>query len=534
MAVKNKILKNTYSNNNKKWTSCLSADYEWIIDSVNRTWTLNGRMKYYCAYRSGPWGDSRGTYFYSGPNTNNDNSSVPLPKNTNGTYYLKPKKGNSSYKILATGTFDDQGTAPSVTVKWKWGVYSNWGGMKAPSGEFTLNDGGSIGPKTYVVNYSLNGGSGTFNNQTKTYGVDLTLYTTIPSRTGYTFTGWSGSDGNSYAAGATFTGNYALTLTAQWSINSYYLDLNGWLSSNGGTSYASSGNITNYGTVQVFINEVPLSGRRSDYYTDHPYGTTYTFGNIQADTGHRYEGVYSGSVSGTIGASSVSVYLKFRTNKYYIFYDLKGGTGTINSQTKIYGTDLILTSSTPSKSGYDFLGWDTSSAGTTVVYAPGATLSTELTNSDYADQGYTDPKLYAVWRVTKPSNVRFTSSAATSPFNISLSWTCDGLAITGYVIHYKPIGGTERTINCGTSTSLNLAVNEETTYEIWVTATNAGGSTNSAHIQLTTPADQAKIRIYNGSSWLQGKTYIYNGSTWVKAKKVYIYDGSVWKINSNN
>ena len=81
---------------------------------------------------------------------------------------------------------------------------------------------------------------------------------------------------------------------------------------------------------------------------------------------------------------------------------------------------------------------------------------------------------------------------------------------------------------------MNLAVNEETTYEIWVTATNAGGSTDSSHIQVTTPADQAKIRIYDGSTWKQGKTYVYNGSSWVKAKKVYVYDGSQWKINSNN
>lgn len=530
MAVKNKILRNTYSNNNKKWTSCLSADYEWIIDSVNRTWTLNGRMKYYCAVKSGEWGDSRGTYFYSGPNTNNDNSSVPLPSNTNGTYYLKPKKGNSSYKILATGTFDDQGTAPSVTVKWKWGVYSTWGNMKAPSGEFTLNDGGSIGPRTYVVNYSLNGGSGTFNNQTKTYGVDLVLYTTIPSRTGYTFTGWSGSDGNSYAAGATFTGNYALTLTAQWSINNYYLDLNGWLSSDGGTTYASSGNITNYGTFNVTVNGQSKGTNISDYYAQHPYGSTYSFTNINEITGHKYEGIYSGSASGTIGAGNVSVYLKFRTNKYYIAYNLKGASGSINNQTKIYGTNLILTSTIPTRSGYDFLGWDTNSAGTTVVYASGATLSSDLSTTDGATV-----TLYAVWQVTAPSNVRFTTTDVTGPFNINLAWACTGLNITNYTVYYKKSNASTYTsVNCGTSTTLSLAVEEETTYNIYVKATNAGGNASSSIVNLTTPADQAKIRIYTGSNWLQGKTYIYTGSTWIKAKKVYIYDGNQWKINSNN
>ena len=41
--------------------------------------------------------------------------------------------------------------------------------------------------KTYTVSYNANGGSGAPGNQTKTHNVTLTLSSTKPTRTGYTF-----------------------------------------------------------------------------------------------------------------------------------------------------------------------------------------------------------------------------------------------------------------------------------------------------------------------------------------------------------
>ena len=40
---------------------------------------------------------------------------------------------------------------------------------------------------TYTVNYNANGGTGAPGNQTKTYGQNLTLSSTVPTRTNYTF-----------------------------------------------------------------------------------------------------------------------------------------------------------------------------------------------------------------------------------------------------------------------------------------------------------------------------------------------------------
>lgn len=73
---------------------------------------------------------------------------------------------------------------------------------------------------TYTVKYDANGGSGAPSNQTKTYGKDLTLSSTIPKRTNYTFKGWATSKSGSvkYAAGAKYTTNAAATLYAVWEL----------------------------------------------------------------------------------------------------------------------------------------------------------------------------------------------------------------------------------------------------------------------------------------------------------------------------
>lgn len=60
---------------------------------------------------------------------------------------------------------------------------------------------------TYTVSYNANGGTGAPGNQTKTYGVNLTLSSTKPTRTNYTFKGWGTSAASTtvaYASGASY------------------------------------------------------------------------------------------------------------------------------------------------------------------------------------------------------------------------------------------------------------------------------------------------------------------------------------------
>ena len=71
---------------------------------------------------------------------------------------------------------------------------------------------------------------------------------------------------------------------------------------------------------------------------------------------------------------------------YTISYNANGGTGEPEAQTKTHGVTLTLSDKTPTKEGYNFLGWATSSTATSAVYSPG---------DDYINN--TDAILYAVW-----------------------------------------------------------------------------------------------------------------------------------------
>ena len=139
---------------------------------------------------------------------------------------------------------------------------------------------------------------------------------TKPTRTNYTFNGYyTGTNGSgvkyidengrltSSASTTNFKGNG--TLYAYWTLNYYYLDLNGFI--NGSVTY----NITGSGTADIYINGSLVANDVSDYYTQWPGGTRYEIKDIRAAAGVAYNGVYSGSLSGTINGANASTHLKF-------------------------------------------------------------------------------------------------------------------------------------------------------------------------------------------------------------------------------
>ena len=87
---------------------------------------------------------------------------------------------------------------------------------------------------SYKIQYNANGGTGEPSVQTKWYGTALTLSSTKPTRTGYSFSKWntaSGGTGTNYNSGASYTANAAATLYAQWTPNTYTVTYN----ANGGS-----------------------------------------------------------------------------------------------------------------------------------------------------------------------------------------------------------------------------------------------------------------------------------------------------------
>lgn len=96
-------------------------------------------------------------------------------------------------------------------------------------------------------------------------------------------------------------------------------------------------------------------------------------------------------------------------DSWSISYNANGGSGAPASQTKYYGVNLTLSSSIPTRSGYEFLGWATSSTGA-VAYTAGGTYS--------ANSGAT---LYAVWKAL--SSVLPSTTSATIGMTKTITWT---------------------------------------------------------------------------------------------------------------
>ena len=89
-------------------------------------------------------------------------------------------------------------------------------------------------------------------------------------------------------------------------------------------------------------------------------------------------------------------------------------------------------------------------------------------------------------------------------------------------------------VNMGTSTTASVSgLLEETTYLFFMSATNVAGTSYSSTVEVTTPADQAKVRRKNNGTWEKGKLWYKKNGEWVKAKKVYMKINGQWVIGYN-
>ena len=229
--------------------------------------------------------------------------SLPAPTRTGYTFtgwYTAPSGGA---RVLGT---DIVTTAANHTL------YAQWTPNKY---KITLNNQSATSAGTTAVWYYYNttkviNGATVYYYQDEAATIPLTNGHTIakPSRTGYTFggyyTGQNGTGTQYVNADGIFVNNVYMTtgnrtLYAYWKINNYYLDLNLGLD---GASYTGSRikvNLTVGGSNKGYI---------SDYWTTHPYGTSWSINGLQID------GVnLSYTASGTVGASTTYIPINFYT-----------------------------------------------------------------------------------------------------------------------------------------------------------------------------------------------------------------------------
>ena len=230
--------------------------------------------------------------------------------------------------------------------------------------------------KTWSIIYNANGGYNTPEKQTANIGQSITITYSKPTRSGYTFLGWSTWSGATepeamFTPGYSYTSDSDTTLYAVWSQNqttqySLSFDLQG------GTGTFN----TLYGGYGERV-QIPYTTPTKSGYTFKGWAT-YSGGSVSYQPGEYYT-LYGNSTLYAVWQSSGG------TTQYYLNFNLQGGSGTFNTLYGVYGERLFIPSSSPTKNGYTFQGWSTSSTGNP-QYQPG----------DYYTI-YSNTILYAIW-----------------------------------------------------------------------------------------------------------------------------------------
>ena len=167
--------------------------------------------------------------YYSGAQTNYGMTAASggVTKTISAFDGTKRSQGSTSF----TGTYSISGNgAATKTITVTFRNFNTDNGDSA-SKNVTFNV--SVPAWTsYKVTYNANGGSGAPSAQTKWRDQTLTLSSTKPTRTGYSFLGWAASanaPSATYSAGGSYTANAAVTLYAVWKANTYTVkyDANG-------------------------------------------------------------------------------------------------------------------------------------------------------------------------------------------------------------------------------------------------------------------------------------------------------------------
>lgn len=212
-----------------------------------------------------------------------------------------------------------------------------------------------------------------------------------------------------------------------------------------------------------------------------PTRTGYSFNNWLSTTQnqtYRPATYYGHNASTTMKA-------QWTANTYTVSYNANGGSGAPGSQTKTHGTALTLSSTAPTRSGYNFLGWGTSASSTTVAYAAGASYTTNANITLYAIWGlaYTKPRITGL-SVSRCNSDGVAAESGTYAL-VKFSWACDKAVSSIKIAWDSNVGSGSETVSAsGTSGNVSTVVGgsivADELYTITATVADSGGSSSQS------------------------------------------------------
>lgn len=187
-----------------------------------------------------------------------------------------------------------------------------------------------------------------------------------------------------------------LNVTTNETDYSYTLAYN----ANGGSGAPSSQAGSNTGTSPAYTFTVSSTV---------PTKTGYTFLGWSTSSSATTASYTGGSSFTVTSSGTTTLYAVWKVNTYTVSYNANGGSGAPSAQTKTYNVSLTLSATVPTRSGYIFQGWATSSTGA-VAYQPSGSYT--------ANAAVT---LYAIWKAAN-STLSSVSQYVTIGSSGTASW----------------------------------------------------------------------------------------------------------------
>lgn len=262
-------------------------------------------------------------------------------------YQACTKTADSKYQITYTFSDDIAGTK-NYTVYVKDALGNATG--------YTLTV-GNIDKNTYNISYNLDGGS--ISGQPTSYNVESSTFTLPqPTKAGYAFTGWTGSNGATPQMAVTVSkytrGN--LSYTANWQVNIYTNQIEHWTwgyknqEGNNGDKNAYLLKTTTFQSQYesaFVLDSVKAVNIPNGFYLKTKFGTFDIEGTWNK---------YSMGTKVTQKAGNMNFEYDYDPVSYSITYNMNGGTNS-GTNPSTYNVLYGVTLAKPSKTGSTFDGW---------------------------------------------------------------------------------------------------------------------------------------------------------------------------------
>lgn len=376
-------------------------------------------------------------------------------------------------------------------------------------------------PINYTISYTLNNGTVSPANKTS-YTIETADFTlNNPTRTGYTFKGWSGTGlkGQSNKTVKISKGSSGnKSYIANWTINSYQFTLGEAEHVN--TKESTESGIKNYG--------IPITLRAT-------VDTGYSFGQWTSSNTSLISNQTSANTSFSMPAGNITMTPSVTSNQYKIIYDIETNANPENSlyskpSDTIYsytGGSINITSTEPIQTGgYTFVGWCRTNNSTSDILKPG----------DPINQSTSDITLYAVWEKNIEITYDINGGSGSTPTKQSTTiYNKNGATFslasnTGFSKEGYEFDGWSTTLNDSSTEVFSDTIFKEsaTLYALWkiqyyslTTKIYTNGVESNESGNSVSVSD-----IESGSS--DGNTYAYGSVIKLVATAVDPYDFESW------